>query len=404
MRVIGNLNWRTIEHNAHSPTRPLLHKVLLRFRSFLFRKHSPLQYMVIQRPKGARIYSKPLQGEVIGIKFKKNPKKWIAKLENPHIKVQTRWTRLGDSMSKFSLLSVAISLFVTGCGANFNTVSRSTAFGEDGKAIHLDAYQRVLVTKNGRGNFGEIACAEPKPGAITAGSSSFGLALGASAPKGPQGSGAGGGAASQTSASTALRTQSTELLRETLFRICEGFYNNALEKQMVMQLHERFQDVSLAIIAIEQLTGVTAAPAAMLGGSGQFSGTGNSAVEQGGQATQGQPSEAAASVTGAASVIPTPTGGLSPTSSEGIKYISAAVENIVGIVVDKDHVRNSCLVFISQLENMKFSPNEKSTDRERSDLEDLRKASVSVGKFCTKYLEESLPIYSKKKYRKTNDD
>ncbi len=161
---------------------------------------------------------------------------------------------------------VLSALVVTAC-ANANSISRTTLFGKDGSAIHLDAKQRVILTKEGRGNFGEIACAEPGPSALAAYSSSFGV--GGTSPTAGAASIAASlaGSSSEGAASIDLRTQTTETLKHTLYRICEMYYNSGLNTQMVMQLHERFQDSTVAIVAIEQLTGATVAQAASIGGT-----------------------------------------------------------------------------------------------------------------------------------------
>jgi hypothetical protein len=116
------------------------------------------------------------------------------------------------------------------------------------KLVHLDASQRVVALKD----FG-ILCAEPSPDAISSLSSSFGLAGGK-----PNSATAELAAALSTSVgSIGLRTQSIQLMRDGLYRVCEAYYNRAIDQIMVMQLLTRFQDVMAAILAIEQLTGPT---------------------------------------------------------------------------------------------------------------------------------------------------
>lgn len=152
---------------------------------------------------------------------------------------------------------------MTGCSANHVTVDRSTSFGDDGRAIHLDAKQRVVLTKKGAGSFGEIVCAEPGADALSAvsGAGSIGVAATGT------GNASGGLSSAETAASLALRTQTTETLKQTLYRICEMYFNRGLDRRMVMSLHQRFQNSTVVIAAIEQLTKATVAQAVALGGS-----------------------------------------------------------------------------------------------------------------------------------------
>lgn len=154
------------------------------------------------------------------------------------------------------------AVLVTGC-ANLTSIGRRTYLpGRDddakGVAIHLDAKQRLAFAKG----FG-VVCAEPSPDALSAFASSLGggVAL-------PQyGSASIAQALTESAASIGLRTQSITLMRDSLYRICEAYYNRALNKVMVMQLLGRAQDLTLGILAIEQLTQPVVAQQAVLTGS-----------------------------------------------------------------------------------------------------------------------------------------
>jgi hypothetical protein len=155
--------------------------------------------------------------------------------------------------AKTVLFSVSI-LLITGC-ANFNTIGRSTDLPRHGIAVHLDAPQRVVYS-NKKG----WVCAEPSPDALQAYASS--LAGSFTAPSKESVSLA--LALSENSASIGLRTQAITLMRDALYRICELYYNKALSQGDVIQLLERSQDLSLGVLAIEQLTGAVVARQAML--------------------------------------------------------------------------------------------------------------------------------------------
>ncbi|MEW8437353.1 MAG: hypothetical protein AB2689_04270 [Candidatus Thiodiazotropha taylori] len=161
---------------------------------------------------------------------------------------------------------LSVLFFVSGC-ANLQTVSRNTDLpGNDvestGKAIHLDAKQRLAFAKA----FG-IVCAEPSPDALAASGSGFGV--GASAKD--AGTANLSSALSEAAGSIGLRTQSIQMMRDALYRVCEMYYGKALNSVQVWELHQRFQDIMVGILAIEQLTGAVKAQQVLLNTGGTAS-------------------------------------------------------------------------------------------------------------------------------------
>ena len=147
---------------------------------------------------------------------------------------------------------IALTVLLTGCGANLHTVGRATGIpsmdGKKGIAIHLDAQQRVVLsTANG-------FCAEPSPDAFSAYAASFGL--GAATPNKDSLSVA--KALQSMSGSLGLRTQSITLMRDALYRMCEASNNGNLEKWEIASFLRRSQDLTAVVLAIEQLTGAVA--------------------------------------------------------------------------------------------------------------------------------------------------
>ena len=140
-------------------------------------------------------------------------------------------------------------LLCSGC-ANMTTISRSTEFPSGGLAVHLDAQQRLVYARQDG-----FVCAEPSPDAIQAVSASLAGSLDVSG----KGSAALAQALQQSTAGIGLRTQSITLMRDALYRICEAAHNRQLNSRDVVQLLERSQDLSLGVLAIEQLTGAVAA-------------------------------------------------------------------------------------------------------------------------------------------------
>ena len=137
---------------------------------------------------------------------------------------------------------------VTGTGPQSNQANFSGT-NASGLAIHLDAPQRVVLSKNG------IVCAEPSPDALQAFAASQGLSLMTPNNISVQLANAFSGNAS----SIGLRTQSITLMREILYRICESAYSGWLTPLEVAQMTKRAQELTLGVLAIEQLTGAVKA-------------------------------------------------------------------------------------------------------------------------------------------------
>jgi len=134
--------------------------------------------------------------------------------------------------------AVALLALMSGC-ANLATISRTTtipavpegarnpAFA-GGMAIHLDASQRLFYQANGH------FCAEPMPDALQSLASSTGVGVGV----GDKASAAVSDAFSSNAASIGLHTQSTTLMRDQYYRICELAANTNMAAPQVAQLME----------------------------------------------------------------------------------------------------------------------------------------------------------------------
>lgn len=167
-----------------------------------------------------------------------------------------------------------------GCG-NLERQSRSfSAIGNEGRSsttgITIDASQRAIFSVsrnqrlNGQSTQWQTFCAEPSPDAISALASSFGLdasvaskAIGLAINN------------QDSTASIGLRTQTIQMLRDAMYRLCEGYAGGALDATGFSRLQRRYQHVMLALLAIEDLTGpVVAQQIALSGSSGVTLGKG----------------------------------------------------------------------------------------------------------------------------------
>lgn len=165
---------------------------------------------------------------------------------------------------RFRALVTAILPFAvaaSGC-AELTHLTRTRQLGKptiDGRrqAFFIDAKQRAIFQQEG------VICAEPSPDALSALAVSQGLNIAT-----PEGTTIGQSlSVAEAAASIGLRTQSIQLMRDHMYRICEGYQSGAISQLAFQLLHRRFQTTMVGILAIEQLTGAVRPPAVVLGGS-----------------------------------------------------------------------------------------------------------------------------------------
>ncbi|NMG32527.1 hypothetical protein [Aromatoleum evansii] len=159
------------------------------------------------------------------------------------------------------VLLASCALTLTGC-AQFTTAFRTY----DGtQSVMVDVKQRAIISTN-IGNR-TVICAEPSPDAMAA----YALEV-AGQIKTPQDLVGKGSLASQESAATVgLRTQSIQLLRDSLYRLCEAYANGAIPEHRFDLLARRYQKNMVALLAIEQLTGTVKAPPVTINTQGMAS-------------------------------------------------------------------------------------------------------------------------------------
>jgi hypothetical protein len=158
---------------------------------------------------------------------------------------------------------LAGSLIVSGC-ANMTHLTRTRSMGKEdqyGKrqVFFIDAKQRALFQRQG------VVCAEPSPDALSALAASQGLTVAT-----PNGTSVGQSLSiAEAAGAIGLRTQSIQLMRDHMYRVCEGYLSGAVSGITFQLMHRRFQTTVVGILAIEQLTGAMRAPTVVLGGSSQ---------------------------------------------------------------------------------------------------------------------------------------
>lgn len=133
----------------------------------------------------------------------------------------------------------------------------------------LEAEERLLVyteTTTGAGATKVttgVMCPEPSPDALKTLAASMNIEK--------QDVAAIAAAYSEGGANIGLRTHSIQLLRDQLFSICQAYANNAITKPAYQMLLTRNQRNTVALMAVEQLTGVLRSPSVTLAGSSSVS-------------------------------------------------------------------------------------------------------------------------------------
>jgi len=165
----------------------------------------------------------------------------------------------------FRILSVFSTIVVLSACAQFTHLTRNLDAQEEGGLVLIDAKQRAILTSKAKLNrdghpYVPAFCAEPSPDALSAVTASLGGDLTTSEDV----KAVLRGALSEQAAPIGLRTQSIQLMRDAMFRICELAISGKIGGPAAETLHRRFQQSMVAILAIEQITGPVRPPAVAL--------------------------------------------------------------------------------------------------------------------------------------------
>ncbi len=224
---------------------------------------------------------------------------------------------------------LASTVVLVGCTS---TIHRTVDI-DNGKGLSLDAKQRLLLVTN-RGGIGEdrrIVCAEPSPDAITS------LAAAASASGGTFN--AGGSLAfgsNEAAASIGLRTQTTQLLRDGYYRLCEAYMNGALSREQYNFALVNIDHVMIPIMAIDAIAGAPRPPAVALAPGNPGSNSSTTATDSESSNSGDEASTQSASFTGESSVG----------SSATMLNIEAVTQSRVGLSKDETAVLKQALELV----------------------------------------------------------
>lgn len=171
---------------------------------------------------------------------------------------------------------IVACLSVAGC-AEINSIHRSyDAESAPASILSVDAKQRnILIAPALNEKDRAIICAEPNPDFASVLASSLSGSLGIGDKSAQIAS-----ALAETGTSIGLRTQSIQLLRDAMYRLCEGYAAGGLTQADFTNLHQRYQSAMIAILAIEQLTGYARPTSIVIGANADASSNDGLAIAQ----------------------------------------------------------------------------------------------------------------------------
>lgn len=159
-----------------------------------------------------------------------------------------------NSYIKYTI-SMIIAFSLVGCGTTYSLKSFSPMEGQPNVAF-IDIKQRAILSgKRVRANGVEpeiVMCAEPSPDAL----SSLTTELAADAKYKDIVTSTLSFSQQEAASFVGLRTQTIQLLRDGMYRLCEGYLTGALSQADFAWLSRRYQRNMVALLTIEQLTRV----------------------------------------------------------------------------------------------------------------------------------------------------
>jgi hypothetical protein len=188
---------------------------------------------------------------------------------------------MGVEMSRCLCLTIVSMLGLMAAGCETLSLKEFTPADGSAKSAFVDIKQRAVLVGRPNGAASKSAdlvfCAEPSPDAISSLASEF-----AADAKYKDALAATLGFSQQEAASfVGLRTQTIQLLRDGMFRLCEGYLGGALSPSDFAWLSRRYQRNMVALLTIEQLTRVAQIPTIGQVGQGMASASRSAAAIQG---------------------------------------------------------------------------------------------------------------------------
>lgn len=184
-------------------------------------------------------------------------------------------------MFRRACLGILPLLGLLGSGCETLSLKEFTPLEGGPKTAFIDIKQRAVLSGKPAGaahpSAALVFCAEPSPDAISSLATEF-----AADAKYKDALAATLGFSQQEAASfVGLRTQTIQLLRDGMFRLCEGYLGGALSPSDFAWLSRRYQRNMVALLTIEQLTRVAQLPTIGQASQGMASAARSAAAIQG---------------------------------------------------------------------------------------------------------------------------
>lgn len=187
-------------------------------------------------------------------------------------------SRIRVMISRISCRQIAVSallMCLLGCSANHYAIYRKTGLNKtDSTVVTVDAKQRAILYSNGK------FCSEPSPDVFAVLAQAFSGGAEFSKSTDPKAIEAAITAAFSSSeqGSTISRSQTVNVLRDKMFRLCERYLNNQINGSELAIQAARDQRDMISIFAIEQLTTMATPRPVVIGASASTSSNGEAAV------------------------------------------------------------------------------------------------------------------------------
>lgn len=131
---------------------------------------------------------------------------------------------------------------------------------QGGESVSLDAHQRAIVTTRvyhkPTNMERTVYCAEPSPDAFASISRTITGSLGRSAADDSISADLAESLAKQASAALSARNATIQLLRDGLYRACEGYASGALTETEYARIAKQYQNIMAALLSIELLSNI----------------------------------------------------------------------------------------------------------------------------------------------------
>ncbi len=163
------------------------------------------------------------------------------------------------------VVSLSVSLAIAGCDQT-GTIFKQLNIN-DGTGVSLDARQRTILVKTNAGpqQNRDVVCAEPSPDAMVARAAAIAAQAGGGSSGGAAAQGGFSSSSAESAASIGLRTQTITILRDMLYRACEGFMNGVISEFEYNAIVVNMDKTIVNALATDGLAGTPVAPAVTIG-------------------------------------------------------------------------------------------------------------------------------------------